>query len=48
VFVDRMMWRIFGSKREELMGGQRKLHDEKLHNLYSSSNIIRVIRSRRR
>jgi hypothetical protein len=37
--------RIFGSKRDEIMGGWRKLHNE-FHNLYSSPNIIRVIKSR--
>jgi hypothetical protein len=42
------MYRIFGTKREEVMGGWRKLHNEELHNLYASPNIsIRVIKSRR-
>jgi hypothetical protein len=36
--------RIFGPKREEMMGGWRRLHDEKLHNLCASLNIIRVIK----
>jgi hypothetical protein len=40
--------RIFGPKRDEVAGGWRKLHDEKLHNLYCSPNIIRMIKSRRR
>jgi hypothetical protein len=39
--------RIFGPKKDEETGGWRKLHSEDLHNLYSSSNIIRVIKSRR-
>jgi hypothetical protein len=39
--------RIFGSKRYEVMGRLRKLHNEKLHNLYSSPNIIKMIKSRR-
>jgi hypothetical protein len=39
--------RIFGPKRDEVTGGWRKLHNEELHNLYSSPNIIRVIKSRR-
>jgi hypothetical protein len=39
--------RTFGSKRDEVTGGLRKLHNEELHNLYSSSNIIRMIKSRR-
>jgi hypothetical protein len=38
---------IFGPKRDELTGEWRKLRTEKLHGLYSSPNIIRVIRSRR-
>jgi hypothetical protein len=39
--------RIFEPKREEMAGGWRRLHNEELHNLYISSNIIRVIKSRR-
>jgi hypothetical protein len=39
--------RIFGPKRDEVTGGWRKLHDEELHNLYSSPNIIRMMKSRR-
>jgi len=38
--------RIFGPKREE-DGSWRKLHNDELHNLYSSPNIVRVIKSRR-
>jgi hypothetical protein len=38
--------RIFGPKRDEVTGGWRKLHNE-LYNLYSSSNIIRMIKPRR-
>jgi hypothetical protein len=38
---------IFGLRREEVTGGCRKLHNEELHNLYSSSNIIRMIKSMR-
>jgi hypothetical protein len=38
--------RIFGTKRDELTGDWRKLYNEKLHNLYSSPNIIRMIKSR--
>jgi hypothetical protein len=45
VFVNRM-WRIFGPKREE-DGSWRKLHDVELHSLYSSPNIVRVIKSSR-
>jgi hypothetical protein len=42
-----MLRKIFGQKRDELTGGWRKLHNEELHNLYSSPSIIRVIKSRR-
>jgi hypothetical protein len=38
---------LIGPKREEVAGGWRSLHNEKLHNLYASLNIIRVIKSRR-
>jgi hypothetical protein len=39
--------RIFGPKRDEVRGGWRKLHSEKLYNLYSSPSMIRMIKSRR-
>jgi hypothetical protein len=39
--------RIFVPKREEVVGDWRRLHNEELHNLYASPNIIRVIRLRR-
>jgi hypothetical protein len=39
--------RIFGPKRDEVTGGWRKLHNEELHDLYSSPSIVRVIKSRR-
>jgi hypothetical protein len=38
---------IFGPKRDEVTGDSRKLHNEELHNLYSSPSIIRMISSRR-
>jgi hypothetical protein len=38
--------RIFGPKRDEVTGEWRKLYNEELHNLYSSPNIIRIIKSR--
>jgi hypothetical protein len=38
---------IFGPKRDEVTGDWRKLHNEELHNLHSSPNIIRMIKSRR-
>ncbi|PNF39555.1 hypothetical protein B7P43_G11082 [Cryptotermes secundus] len=39
--------RIFGPNRDQVTGGWRKLHNEELHNLYSSPSIIRMIKSRR-
>jgi hypothetical protein len=42
-----LLRRIFGPKREELVGGWRRLHNEELHNLYTSPNVIRAIQSRR-
>jgi hypothetical protein len=47
VFENRVLRRIFGRKRDEVMGQWRKLHNEELHNLYSSPNINRYIKSRR-
>jgi hypothetical protein len=47
VFENRVLKRIFGPKRDEVTGGWRKLHNEELHNLYSSPNIVRMIKSRR-
>jgi hypothetical protein len=41
---NRVLRRIFGYKREEVAGGWRRLHNEELHNLYISPNIIRVIK----
>jgi hypothetical protein len=46
VFENRVLRRIFGSKREE-DGSWRKLHNDELHSMYSSPNIVRVIKSRR-
>jgi hypothetical protein len=47
VFENRLLRRIFGPKREEVVGGWRRLHNEELHNnLYASPNVIRVIKSR--
>jgi hypothetical protein len=46
VFENRVLRRIFGPKRDEVIGW-RKLHREELHNMYSSPTIIRVIKSRR-
>jgi hypothetical protein len=47
MFENRVLRRIFRPKRDEMVGGRRKLHNEELHNLYSSSSIIRMIKSRR-
>jgi hypothetical protein len=47
VFENRVLRRIFRTKRDEVIGEWRKLHDEELHDLYSSPNIIRIINSRR-
>jgi hypothetical protein len=47
VFENRVLRRIFGPKRDEVTGEWRKLHNEELHILYSSPNIIRQIKSRR-
>jgi hypothetical protein len=47
VFENRVLRRIFGPKRDDVPGGWRKLHNEELHNLYSSPSIIRIIKSRR-
>jgi hypothetical protein len=46
VFENRVLRRIFGPKREE-DGSWRKLHNDEFHSLYSSPNIVRVIKSRR-
>jgi hypothetical protein len=45
-FENRVLRRIFGPKREE-DGSWRKLHNDELHTLYSSPNIVRVIKSSR-
>jgi hypothetical protein len=47
VFENRVLREIFGPKRDEAIGGWRKLHNEELHNLYFSPSIIRMIKSRR-
>ena len=47
VFENGVLRRIFGPKRDEVTGEWRKLHNEELKGLYSSSNIVRVIKSRR-
>jgi hypothetical protein len=47
MFQNRVIRRIFGPKRDEVTGFWRKLHNEKLHGLYSSPSIVRVIKARR-
>jgi hypothetical protein len=47
VFENRVLRRIFGPKRAEVTGEWRKMHNEELHNLYSSPDIIRQVKSRR-
>jgi hypothetical protein len=47
VFENRMLRRIFGSKRNEVTEEWRKLHNEELRDLYFSPSIIRIIKSRR-
>jgi hypothetical protein len=47
VFEKRVLRRIYGPKRDEVTGGWRKLHNEELHNLYSSPSKIRMIKLRR-
>jgi len=44
---NRVLRRIFGPKREEVAGGWGRLHNEELHNLYASPDIIMVIKSRK-
>jgi hypothetical protein len=46
VFENRVLRRKFGPKRDEVMGEWSKLYSEELYNLYSSSDIIRQIKSR--
>ena len=47
MFENRVLRRIFGPKRDEVTGEWRKLHNEELNDLYSSPNVVRVIKSRR-
>jgi hypothetical protein len=47
VFDNRVLRRIFAPKRDEVTEEWRKLHNEELHDLYSSQSIIRIIKSRR-
>jgi len=47
VFENMVLRRIFGPRRDEVTGEWRRLHNEELSDLYSSPNIVRVIKSRR-
>jgi hypothetical protein len=47
VFENRVLRRIFGPKKNVVTGGWRKLHNEELHDWYSSPSIIRITKSRR-
>jgi len=47
VFENMVLRRIFGPRRDEVMGEWRRLRNEELNDLYSSPNIVRVIKSRR-
>ena len=46
VFENRVLRGLFGPRRDEVTGEWRKLHEEELNDLYSSPNIVRVIKSR--
>ena len=47
VFENKVLRRIFGPRRDKVMGEWRRFHDEELNDLHSSPNIVRVIKSRR-
>jgi hypothetical protein len=47
VFESRLLRRLFGPKRDGMTGGWRKVHNEELHDVYSSPSIIKIIKSRR-
>ena len=47
MYENRVLRKIFGPNRDEVTREWRKLHDEELNDLYSSPNIVRVIKSRR-
>jgi len=47
MFENRVLRRVFGSKRDEVKGEWKKLHNEELRDLYSLPNIVRVVKSRR-
>jgi hypothetical protein len=47
VLENRVLWAIFGPKRDDVTGDWTKLHNEEMPNLYSSPNIFRMMKSRR-
>ena len=47
MFENRVLRRVFGSRRDEVTGEWRKLHKEELRDLHSLPNIVRVVKSRR-
>jgi hypothetical protein len=47
VFLNRLLRRIFGPQREKVAAGWKRLHNEELYNLYTSTNMIIVIKSRK-
>ena len=46
MFENRVLRRVFGPKRDEVTGEWRKLHNEELNDMYSLTNIVRVVKSR--
>jgi len=46
VFENMVLRRIFGPRRDEVTGEWRRLHNEELNDLFSSPNVVRVIKSR--
>jgi hypothetical protein len=46
LFENRVLSRILGLRRDEIIGGGRTLHNEELHNFYSSRRIIKMVKAR--